>query len=402
MNDMHNDFYALSKLKTPCYIVDGPKLTENIEDVRQAFEKEWGKNVTIGYSVKTNHLPYLMQQAKAAGLSAEVVSVDEYLYALSQGFTNIIYNGPQKDKETLIDAINKGFIVNLDNFNDLKIIEDNTADIDRNKCWIGIRVNFDLGSVVSKDELLLNNEVSRFGFCVENGDFENVLLTLKKLNIPVRGLHMHTNSRTRSLAIYRALARKVSELILKYKLLNELRFIDIGGGFWGGRVLANKPTMKEYSAVIANALRASISSDRTQLILEPGISIIATVVEYCTRVINIKDVRDTRIVTVDGTLYHINPAFTNTQREFCSNSEKGKVIPYQIVCGCTCVENDRLLRLYNHNEFREGDIIKFLYVGAYTMCFNSYFINCPPRIYIKNDDKYCLVRDKSIDLMSII
>ena len=53
-----------SGLKTPCYIIDKAKYVRNIEEIMKSFSDKWNENVIFGYSVKTNHYPYLMNIAR--------------------------------------------------------------------------------------------------------------------------------------------------------------------------------------------------------------------------------------------------------------------------------------------------------------------------------------------------
>lgn len=71
------DINEYDKLKTPCYIIDKQKFIDNTDGIRAAFKDRWGDNITLGYSVKTNHFPYLMQLSKSLGYYAEVVSGSE-------------------------------------------------------------------------------------------------------------------------------------------------------------------------------------------------------------------------------------------------------------------------------------------------------------------------------------
>ena len=52
----------------------------------------------IGYSFKTNSLPWVLSFMKEHGCYAEVVSENEYELAEYIGFEHIIYNGPVKGK----------------------------------------------------------------------------------------------------------------------------------------------------------------------------------------------------------------------------------------------------------------------------------------------------------------
>ena len=105
----------IAELETPCFILDSNEFERSINGFKLALNKYFSSNI-IGYSVKTNSLPYCLCLARQLGCYAEVVSHDEYELALLCGFSknNIIYNGPMKSKETFVDAIKNGAIVNIE------------------------------------------------------------------------------------------------------------------------------------------------------------------------------------------------------------------------------------------------------------------------------------------------
>src|SRR3712207_275831 len=102
-------------VQTPCYVLNEQELIDSISGFQQALSSRFVNSV-VGYSVKTNSLPYAMSVALRCGAYAEVVSYNEYNLALHLGFPKeqIIYNGPLKSKATFLDAINSGAIVNLE------------------------------------------------------------------------------------------------------------------------------------------------------------------------------------------------------------------------------------------------------------------------------------------------
>ena len=54
---------------------------------------------------------------------------------------------------------------------------------------------------------------SRFGFCMENGNFEKALNELKQIeNIDVVGLHGHCSTHIRSLKVYEKITQKLCDL----------------------------------------------------------------------------------------------------------------------------------------------------------------------------------------------
>ena len=90
------------EVETPYYMIDKEELQKNIDDLREALEKYWSRHV-IGYSFKTNSLPWLVRYFRDSGFYAEVVSGDEYQLSALTGYDKhkVIYNGPCKEQRDL-------------------------------------------------------------------------------------------------------------------------------------------------------------------------------------------------------------------------------------------------------------------------------------------------------------
>lgn len=393
----------MNNYKTPCYVISKSRFLDNLNCVKSNFQKCWSENLLLGYSIKTNHDPIFLKIALEQNMVAEAVSGEEYKFAVNRGFCekNIIFNGPQKTKEDLRYALENGSIVNVDNLSELEEIRSFLSALDISKIKVGLRVNFNLEEYC-KGETTAGKDVSRFGICLENGDFEIAVKTLKSLKIKVSGLHLHYSTKTRSVKVFEALALKACEIVERYELERDIEFIDIGGGFFGGQVVLGKPTMKEYSENICNVLKNTFDPQKVCLILEPGASILATTTSYYTQVINVRNIRDVSVVTVDGSILHINPLMIPRKPVAQVFSSGNKKISEQIICGATCMENDRFLSFENKREIVMNDYIKIDNVGAYTMGFNSCFINTPPYVYF-DDGKNCVcVREKDVNLFDSI
>lgn len=396
----------LKSYETPCYLIDLKKFEENCRTLMNPFLEQWNGRVEFGYSVKTNHDGNLIRYAaEHLGWYVETVSQNEYEYAHSfVAPERIILNGPCKG-ETLLQAYEKGSIINLDHMAEVEMLCRYLAEHPKRETEVGLRVNFDL-EALCPGETTAGEAVSRFGICYENGEFKKAVLMLKEAGISVHGIHLHTSTRSRSAKVFTMLARKAVELAKEYEL--GLQYIDMGGGFFGGQKVAGKPSMEEYAACICGELRKGFAPEKTRLILEPGASVIATAMEYMTRVINTRDIRGERVVTLDGTLLHINPFMShrippyrlvqqeqktalvsgteclqegNSAKQQNSVAEK-KTLEQQLICGCTCMENDRFLTVEGEVTLKPGDMFLFQNAGAYTEAFNSEFILALPKVYV--------------------
>ena len=108
---------------------------------------------------------------------AEVVSEEEYRLAQLIGVENnrIIYNGPIKTKQSFIEALENGSIVNIDSQREIEWLDDVAID----KRNVGIRVNFDIEKMCLGQSQCAD-EGGRFGFCYENKEFHKAFVKLNK------------------------------------------------------------------------------------------------------------------------------------------------------------------------------------------------------------------------------
>lgn len=391
----------INKLSTPCYIIKHEEYVNSIMEIMKEYNSRWNDNVIFGYSVKTNHLPYLMKIARDYGWWSEVVSPAEYNHGLRQGFDSnkVIYNGPQKFYN-LIEAAKTGGIINIDSFKELDILATIPAtDI---KAKIGLRINFDLEELCP-GETTVGQDVGRFGISYENGDFGKAVARLESLGIKISGIHMHSSTSSRSLELFRSLANKAIEIIKEFSL-DDIEYIDMGGGFFGGNFFKNKPSVKEYATVITDTLKQYIDSKKVMLVIEPGAAILATAADYLTKVISVRDIRHTRVVTVDGTCLHINSFMKSKQQTPCTIIDGGDGLQkdeLQVIGGSTCMEMDRLYPRDITCRLTENSKLLFHCAGAYTMTHNSNFINLLPNIYTCENGEYMPVRIGEAYMMEI-
>ena len=385
----------IRELESPCYIINSEDYEATIEGFKTEFEKRWGGNVKFGYSVKTNNLPYMLRAAMAHGFFGEVVSPDEYAFACRCGCSEdkIIYNGPQK-RNTVISAIKNGATVNLDNLDEVELVCRELKNPEF-ATTIGLRVNYDI-EAECPGETTCEGIPGRFGICLENGDFEKALKLLHESGIKLSGLHMHQSSRSRSLRIFHSIAAKAVEIGQHFQL-HELDYVDIGGGYFGGNFFPGKPNAAQYAQEICSVLREFYSPEKTTLIVEPGAGILSPSMDYLCSVLNIRDVRGKRIVTVDGSVVHINPFMNPHPTPFTMIDGGAESDMEQIIGGSTCMEMDRLYPRDLKNLVERSSKLLFHACGAYMSVHNSNFINAAPNIYLYKDKDYVLLRKKSID-----
>lgn len=381
-------FMKISNIKTPCFVLEADKLLQNIRAFKSALDSRFENNV-LGYSVKTNSTPALLDIVKEEGGYAEVVSYHEYKLALSLGFPpdHIVYNGPLKDQDTFLHALQNGAVVNIDTKRELSWLR----LLPLNKVYyVGLRVNLNLQEI-SPEDCKKEEDYSRFGFSSENKEFVEAVKCINELdNVKLSGLHLHRTSKTRSLDVYNNICRYAINVIKQNNLT--LDYIDIGGGYYGD--MPGKPTYNDYIDTIADSLSSFFDLSKLKLIVEPGNAIIASPFTFYSSVIDTKQIGDKRIVVLDGSRNDIDPFFHKTDyfKSFLSDNHDREIIQSQVYVGCSCLENDRLFEMNDFFESQIGDVIRFSYVGAYTTCLSPLFIRYFPRIYVQKGDVFFLSR----------
>lgn len=376
---------------TPAFVIDVPILEDFVGRFQRALDTHWPNSI-LSYSFKTNSLPWLITFMRDRGVWAEVVSDTEYELALALGYSadQIVYNGPIKSRDRLRAALQEGSVINLDAKREVAWTAELAREMPELNLAVGLRVNWDL-EAYCPGESTTGSEGSRFGFNAENGELDQMIVELEAAGVRVAGLHMHRNSRTQSLGVYRASAMVAAELIQSRGLV--LDWVDIGGGFFGS--VDGSPTFDDYVAVVKEVLDPVIDIEQTCLIVEPGGSLVAVPVEFHAGVLDVKDVGSSTFVVTDTSRTNIDPLFRR-QRPFETRlkTESTETRPEQIISGFTCMEDDRLTNLQGAPALEVGDRIVFYKVGGYTMSYQSMFIEYLPAVYVRTADTLTQVRRK--------
>lgn len=375
----------VNQLQTPCFIVKTNEFKQNILNFKNAIQSCY-RNGILSYSVKTNSLPYLLNLARENGCYAEVVSYDEYMLAIKCGYVskNIIYNGPMKSKETFKKALQEGAYVNIENFREIEWLKEIPVKKDLN---LGVRLNINLKEIAPEDNKS-EDDISRFGFSYENGEFEDAINKIREYGFEISGIHIHRTSKTRSLNVYQKICTYANKIIDEYGF--KLKYIDMGGGFYGN--MPGKPLYIDYVKAIYNEL--NVSSD-TVVIFEPGNALIASPVDYVTTIQDTKNIMHKHVCFCDGSRIDIDPLFhkTNYLYEIVGDLDT-HIEEQQVLTGCTCLEFDNIMTLNKIPKLKIGDKIIFKCVGAYTMTLTPNFIRLIPNVYAYNENTFQLIREK--------
>ncbi len=336
----------------------------------------------MALSVKTNPLPYLLRRARQMGYYAEAASASEWQLALDCGFDkrHIVYNGPLKSRDTFLDAVASGALVNIDTFRELQWLD---LLPHSGRYAVGLRLNVNLSQLSPSDQSHPGDD-SRFGFCDTDGDLDAALAALAAMpHVSLERLHLHRASRTRHPRVYERLVDHALTLMRRHGIA--LRQLDVGGGFQA--MLPAQPTHSQYAQAIARALARHQLPEPPTVIVEPGLAVVAQAFSFVCSVIDVKHHDGAAYVTTDGSRIDLDPMWrmNHLTCRVRPAHRDAPIVERQIVCGCTCVEHDRLLELRQQPALQPDDQLVFRHMGAYTLTLTPAFMRPRPTVYVSHN-----------------
>ncbi|HRS71498.1 MAG TPA: hypothetical protein P5175_06570 [Anaerohalosphaeraceae bacterium] len=385
---------------TPFYVVSRQQFESNFKDLTAAFSSRYQPFI-LAYSYKTNYLPYLCSIAEEKGGWAEVVSRLEYDLAVKIGHDpqKIIFNGPVKTAEDIVQAVEKGSIVNADSPSELQLITDYAKADPRRPVRVGLRINIALSDAAGQSHIQNALKTGRFG--LDPAEFKSKLniQDLKQLpNLQIVSLHGHTSTADRSRWCFEVITETLCRLAEEF-FPDSVEYLNIGGGFFGrmrpDMPFTDVPGFDDYAETICSVLGRNswVRKKTPALVIEPGVAMAADAVRFITKVVSVKSIRGDLFITVDGSAFHIKPTFhaLNLPHQVITRNADPPIHTYSVV-GATCMEKDILLRNITASLPEPGDYICIDNVGAYTLVLTPPFITPAPAVLADEDGCFKLVR----------
>ncbi len=370
---------------TPFYFVSEQRLLDNIAHLRDGVRAHY-PNTVVSYSVKSNNLAAFVRACITGGVPVEVVSRAEYDYVAELGadLTTTIYNGPAKAAADMVFAIEHGSFVNVDSLDELRELASLGVTAP-----IGIRIPATLAS----------GKGSRFGIDISDAE---TLAEARELivQLTVTGLHIHHSSH-RDAESY---GHRLQQLLDAAETLgiSDLRTLDLGGGFSSPLppelrdvITYKTASYDEYGDVLGRRALELLGTDGPQLVLEPGIGVLANCATYVTQVRSVKRNGGLIFAVVDGSIFEVNPMRSSVNPPMhrlsgLGSAQSGWSGPAHVV-GATCMEIDVLGELPECPAV--GDLLSIENVGSYTTSLAPDFII--PRSPVISADTGDVVRPRS-------
>jgi len=379
---------------TPLYVYNADKITDQYLNLTNAFK---GINAKFFFACKSLTNINILKHIHSLGCNIDCSSINEAKLALIAGFDpkNILYTSNGIAFEEIQEAVELGININIDSLSNLEKFGQQYG----HSYPVGIRLR---PNIMAGGNLKIStgHEKSKFGIPIEQLD--SLLALIKTHNIFIAGLHVHTGSEIKDVAVFMLVADIFFDLIPHFP---ELQFLDLGGGF---KVPYHDNETGTDIKLLATKVNEVIIKLKThygkefQTWFEPGKYLVSECGSFITTVNVIKENTAATFVGINSGFNHlIRPMFYEAFHRIRNISNPDGSLKKYAVVGNIC-ETDTFAWDRELNEVREGDLLVFDNTGAYGFemgsNYNSRFL--PAQVMIKESEIHLIrKRDNFEDLL---
>lgn len=379
---------------SPLYVYDGDKIISQLQILKKAFT---ASDVKIKYAAKALTNLSILKLLRKNGSDVDVVSIQEAHLAMKAGFlpTQIMYTPSGVDFYELIEAVNLGLTVNIDNLSTLKKFGERYGNT--YPCSIRLNPHIMAGGNI---KISTGHSQSKFGISIEQ--LNEILDTVKTYDIEINGLHIHTGSDITDSDVFMKMADILFDTAKYFKAL---QFLDFGSGFKvsykKGDVVTN---VEELGAKLTKTFNdfCQLYGRKLELHFEPGKFIVSESGYLLVKVNVVKPTPTITFVGVNSGLNHlIRPMMYDAYHDIVNVSNPTAQQKLYTVVGYIC-ETDTIGADRSLNEVREGDILAIRNAGAYGFSMASNYNSRlrPAEVLILNGEaKLIREREKFDDLL---
>lgn len=342
---------------TPVYVYHAEKITGQYQKLQQAFRQT---NTRFFYACKALTNINILKHIRSLGCHIDCSSINEVRLALCAGFEkeNILYTSNGIAFSEIEEAVLLGVNVNIDSLSNLEKFGKKYG----HSYPVGIRLRPDI-MAGGHLKISTGHEKSKFGIPIEQLD--KILALVEKYHLHICGLHVHTGSEIKDVAVFMQVADIFFDLVPHFK---ELQFLDLGGGFkvpyHEQEAGTDMPLLGQKLSEVIQKLKDTYHRD-FQAWFEPGKFLVSECGYFITEVNVLKQSGTTTFAGVNSGFNHlIRPMFYEAYHhiENISNPDAPKQ-PYTVT-GNIC-ETDTFATDRSINQIREGDLLVFYNAGAY-------------------------------------
>lgn len=371
---------------TPLYVYDSDRIIANYRRFENAFDVP---KLKIHYACKALTNIAILRLFKELGAGLDCVSTQEVELALHVGFDpqDIIYTPNSVSTREYEKAMEYGVKITIDN---LDILE--TFGIHHPNQPIFIRINPHLMAGGSA-KISVGHIDSKFGISIHQVPI--IKRIVKKLNIPVEGIHVHTGSDILDPDVFSKAAELIFSVADEFETVKSL---DFGSGFKIKYSPSDLDTnLEELGKIFSDKFNAYCKESGRDLTLrfEPGKMMVSDAGYFFARTNVIKQTTACNFIGLDTGFNHlIRPMFYDAYHEIenVSNPDGRKKV-YSVVgyiCESDTFGEDRII-----SEVHKEDILVFKNAGAYCFAMSSnYNSRFRPAEVLIHQGKAHLIRER--------
>ena len=355
---------------TPFFAYDRGLVTGRIEMVRAAL----GPDIELGFAVKANPMPALVQHVAGTVDWLDVASAGEMQVALDAGKSpgRVSFAGPGKDDVSLRRAVAAGVLLELESGGEARRVAA-IGEALGIRPRVAVRVNPDF--TVKGSGMRMGGGPQQFGVDVEQ--VPGMLDELSAYDLALEGFHVFAGSQNLQTEILADAQRQTVELLLDLsaKCPDEVTYLNLGGGF--GIPYFDRDQPLDLHAIGEN-LQRLVASDilpthpRARVVIELGRYLVGEAGVYVTRVVDRKVSRGKTFLVVDGGMHHQLAASGNfgqvIRRNYpltVVNRSAEAAREQATVVGCLCTPLDVLGNDVDLPRAEPGDLVVLFQAGAY-------------------------------------
>jgi diaminopimelate decarboxylase len=352
------DLHALAKeFGTPLYVYDAERIVHQLRTLKTAFS---GSDVKIKYAAKALTNVSVLKLLRIYGSDVDVVSIQEAHLALRAGFkpSQIMFTPSGVDFSEIVEGVKLNLTINLDNLSALEKFGQKYQG--SYPCSIRLNPHIMAGG---NYKISTGHSNSKFGISVfQLPDIHDVV---KRHNLHVNGLHIHTGSDITESEVFLKMADILFGVARDFP---QLRFIDFGSGF--------KVAYKEDD-IVTNVYDLGLKLTKVfndfcqsygrklELHFEPGKFIVSEAGVLLVKVTVVKSTPSLTFVGVDSGLNHLlRPMMYDAYHDIVNISNPGGPQKLYTIVGYIC-ETDTFGSDRKLSEVREGDLLAIKNAGAY-------------------------------------
>lgn len=342
---------------TPLYVYDADKIAAQYQLLQSAFHPT---STRFFYACKALTNINILRLIKDMGCGIDCSSINEAYLAIQAGCSadKILYTSNGIAFEEIEAAVALGININIDSISNLEKMGARFG----HSYPVGIRLR---PNIMAGGNLKIStgHEKSKFGIPIE--DMPLILDLVKKYQLQISGLHVHTGSEIKDVSVFLQVAHLLIDLIPHFP---ELKCIDLGGGFKvpyrDNETGTDLVELGKKTTELQQEIEKKFGK-QLQIWFEPGKFLVSECGYLIAQVTVLKQSGSILFAGINSGFNHlIRPMFYDAYHRIQNISNPDGPLKTYTITGNIC-ETDQFAEDRSLPTIREGDYLVFYNAGAY-------------------------------------